>query len=125
MKHKYLVIFSFILLIAIVSIACNAIMPTVSALQFAPDSLPAAQMGVSYENEIRVTQNTTPVGEFSISKGSLPAGLALVRVKEADAVKISGTPEEAGTFTFTIHVWCYGTNVSGQVGEKEYSIVVK
>lgn len=125
MKHPVLVIFSFISLIAIVSIACNAVLPKVSALQFAPDSLPAAQAGGAYENEIRVTQNTTPVGEFSISKGSLPPGLELVRVKQDDAVKISGIPEETGTFTFTVHAWCYGTNVSGQVGEKEYSIVVK
>jgi hypothetical protein len=44
---------------------------------------------------------------------------------EDDTAKISGVPEEAGTFTFTVRVWCYGTNVSAQQGEKEYSILVE
>ena len=124
MKNKHLVIYSAILLMVIVCLSCYRTSRTVSALQFEPDTLPASQMGAPYEAEIRVTQNVTPVGKFSISKGALPAGLELVDI-EGDAAKISGIPEEAGTFTFTVRVWCYGTSVDGQVGEKEYSIVVE
>ena len=124
MKDKRLVISFAVLLTVIVSLSCyGTSRRTVSALKFEPDTLPASQMGAPYEAEIRVTQNVTPVGKFSISKGALPAGLELVDI-EGDAAKISGIPEEAGTFTFTVRVWCYGTSVDGQVGEKEYSIVV-
>jgi hypothetical protein len=73
-----------------------------------------------------VTENRTPVGDFSISEGALPPGLELTKVDGVeDTAKISGVPEAAGTFEFTVYVWCYGTNVSGQTGEKEYSIVVE
>jgi hypothetical protein len=80
---------------------------------------------VAYETEIHISQNDTPVGEFSISKGALPGGMELVRVAGEDTAKIKGIPEEDGVFTFTVSVWCYGTNVSGQMGQKEYSIIVK
>jgi len=56
----------------------------------------------------------------------LPPGLELVIVENvADTARITGTPEKAGTFTFTINVWCYGTMVSGQMGSKEYTILVE
>lgn len=38
------------------------------------------QVGADYEAEIHVTENDTPVGEFWISKGTLPAGLELIRL---------------------------------------------
>lgn len=73
-----------------------------------------------------MTENDTPVGEFWISEGTLPAGLELIKVEdEQDTARISDVPAESGTFTFTVSVWCYGTNVSGQTGAQEYSIVVE
>jgi hypothetical protein len=94
-------------------------------LKFDPDALPNAQAGVSYEARISITQNATPAGEFSISEGALPKGLTLEKLPGEDAVRIAGTPEETGTFTFKVFVWCFGTNVSGQTGDKEYTITVK
>lgn len=95
------------------------------SLKFQPDELPKAKLGEAYEAEIRVTENITPVGAFSIIEGELPAGLELVKLKDQeDTARISGAPEESGTFTFKVSVWCYGTNVSGQTGEKEYHLVV-
>jgi hypothetical protein len=125
MNNRHLAILSAFLLIVIASISCIHSFRTVSPLKFEPDTLPASQMSAPYETEIRITQNNTPVIDFSISKGALPAGLELVKVEGEDAAKISGIPEETGTFTFTISVWCYGTSVNGQTGEKEYSIVVE
>lgn len=119
---KNLILLSTIIL-TLVTLAC-AQLSGITALKFAPDILPDAQLNTPYETEIRVTQNNTPVGAFSISKGALPAGLELVQIPGKDQAKISGTPTESGTFTFTVSVWCYGTNVSGQTGEKEYRIVV-
>jgi hypothetical protein len=100
-------------------------LPSGGSLQFDPDQLPHAQVGMPYEAEIHVTQNRTPVGDFAILDGSLPSGLVLKKVEGVeDTAKISGVPQEAGTFTLKISVWCYGTNVAGQTGEKEYSLVI-
>ncbi len=93
-------------------------------LEFSPTSLPKAKLGVFYEVTVRVTRNQTPVGEFSISQGSLPNGLKIERVVGEDAVHILGIPQEAGPSRFTISVWCYGTNASGQTGQRQYTIMV-
>ncbi len=127
-----------VLLVTLASISCSLFsrseptpepdpyyfVPVSDPLIFAPDAMPVAHVGVMYEAEIHITQNSTPAGEFSISSGSLPPGLEFVKVEGEDIAKISGIPKETGTFTFTVYVWCYGTMVSGQSGEKEYTIVV-
>lgn len=140
MKSKTLNVLSAALLTVFVSISCSLFtygtkttpepdpccLATPSGpLKFEPEGLPSAQVDVPYEAEIRITQNSTPVGDITISVGALPAGLELVKLAGEDAAKISGIPNETGTFTFTVHVWCYGTMVSGQTGEKEYEIVVE
>jgi len=99
--------------------------PVLTPLKIEPDSLPNAQTGVEYEVEIRVRDNVTPVNNASISSGTLPAGLELVFVDHVDGAKISGVPEETGTFTFTVSVSCFSTMVVGQTAEKEYVIVVE
>jgi hypothetical protein len=121
MKNKYLILCA---MTVIVSLACVAIAFRGKSPQFEPESLPAAQVGADYEAEIRVTENDTPIGDFYISNGVLPPGLELIWEEHADTAKISGVPTEAGTFTFTVSIWCLGTNVSGEQGEKEYEIVV-
>ena len=94
-------------------------------LVFSPDTLSDAEAGSPYEVIIQISQNETPVGNFQISKGGLPNGLKYEIEQGEDRVKIFGVPEESGTYKFTVSVWCYGTNVSGQTGEKEYTLVVK
>ena len=135
MKSKMMIL-STTLSIVIASISCSSFgaTPTQQAtprpvkpagpLKFEPESLPPAQKDVMYEAEIHITQNITPVGDISISKGALPAGLELVKAAHEDTAKISGIPQEKGSFTFTVFVWCFGTMVSGQAGQKEYEIVV-
>jgi len=86
--------------------------------------MPNAKVGVFYYVIIKIANNRTPAGEFSISMGSLPRGLTLQRLTGQDAVLISGTPQEPGAFHFVLNVWCYGTNYSGQTGTKDYVIPV-
>jgi hypothetical protein len=112
-------------------IACSIALTAVfgctprSALQFSPATLPAAQVGSPYAATITVSQAATPVGGASVQDGALPAGLDLALAKEPDnTIQISGTPTASGTFTFTIYVWCYGTNVSGQTATQEYTLAV-
>jgi hypothetical protein len=96
------------------------------ALEFSPATLPDAQVGSPYAATITVSQAVTPVGGASVQDGALPAGLNLALAKDpADTIQISGMPTVAGTFSFTIYVWCYGTNVSGQTATQGYSLVVK
>ena len=131
---------SSLVLVFILSTACLTLFPQPSEatptetwyspergpLKFDPPELPNAQVGVPYEAEIRVSQNATPVGDFMVDPATLPPGLELIIVKDvADTARITGTPENAGTYTFRIDVWCYGTMVSGQMGSKEYTIVVE
>src|SRR5687768_13808000 len=95
MKSKYITILSAILLMALVSISCAAFAPatepvppfgpTGGPLKIDPDSLSGGQVGVAYEAEIRISQNTTPAGDIFISKGTLPGGLTLTKVEGEDA----------------------------------------
>lgn len=138
MKHKIMTLLAALLLV-ISSLSCKLLTPdtqpteepdfnfetSTDPLKFEPETLPAAQVGVEYEVEIHITENHTPVGDFSISEGALPAGLELVKLEGEDIAKISGAPQEAGTYVFVIHAWCYGTQVFGQEGAMKYELVVK
>jgi hypothetical protein len=107
------------------TLACMLFGQPRGPLSFQPDTLPAAQAGGPYETKITISGNVTPAGEFSISAGALPPGLTLETVQADHSARIFGTPAKPGTYTFKVFVWCYGTNVSGQEGEKEYTLVVK
>ncbi len=94
-------------------------------LVFTPDTLPDAEAGVPYEVTIQISQNETPVGDFQIVEGGLPDGLTYEFVEGEDNARIFGMIRESGTYKFKVSVWCYGTNVSGQTREKEYTLLVK
>jgi len=92
---------------------------------FTPDRLPDGHTGQSYEAIIQVTNNQTPVGDIYISSGALPDGMTLEFTRgSATSATLTGTPTVAGTYVFTVSAWCLGTNVSGQSGEQNYSLVV-
>ena len=94
------------------------------ALEFLPDKLPVAQVGQPYQVDILITRKMTPVGSYSITDGALPPGLHLVMDQNTRIGRISGTPTQAGMVKFTVSVWCLGTNVNGQTGNKQYTLVV-
>ncbi|HEY5138028.1 MAG TPA: putative Ig domain-containing protein [Methylococcales bacterium] len=94
------------------------------ALQFLPDKMPDAKVGSLYIVEFVITGNVTPVGNYSISAGALPPGLELIMEEQLHTARISGTPTQSGSYNFIVSVWCYGTNVSGQTGDKQYTLVV-
>jgi hypothetical protein len=98
--------------------------PTGGPLKFTPETLPEGQVGSAYAEEIQISLNNTPVGDFFISEGSLPEGLEFTFIEGEDAATLTGSPVEAGIFTFTVSAWCFGTQVSGQTGEKTYSLTV-
>lgn len=99
--------------------------PVTTPLTFTPASLPNGQTGMDYKTEIFVSGNVTPLSSVFLSKGTLPTGLELVFTSGGDSLQISGVPQKAGTYTFTVFVSCFGTMVNGQTADKEYIIVVE
>ncbi len=70
-----------------------------NGLRISTESLPGAQLGKLYSTAIVASGGTKPY-TFSLSSGSLPAGLAL-----SAQGTLSGTPlGAAGAFTFTVQV---------------------
>jgi hypothetical protein len=61
-------------------------------------SLPDATVGSAYSQDLSASSGTSPYS-WSVTSGSLPAGLSL-----ASDGTISGTPASAGTSTFTVQV---------------------
>lgn len=110
---------------AFFSLACLLFMPGRGPLVFQPETLPEAQVGAPYEAKISITGNVTPAGAFSVQENTLPPGLTMETLQDENAARVFGTPTKAGTYKFSVFVWCYGTNVSGQTGEKEYTLLVK
>src|SRR5450631_817470 len=64
-----------------------------------PPTLPSGVVGVSYSETLSAAGGTAPYAWF-LSGGALPAGLALDNL----AGTISGTPQNSGTFRFTVLV---------------------
>jgi hypothetical protein len=75
------------------SIAVNAMPPSI-----ATSSLPGGVVGTQYSATVSAQSGVQPY-TFSISSGSLPAGLAI-----SNSGAITGTPTSYGTFTFTVMV---------------------
>ena len=67
------------------------------ALSVSTGSLPTGQVSVAYSQTLQASGGTPPY-TWSISTGSLPAGLSL------SGSQISGTPATAGTANFTVKV---------------------
>ncbi len=107
------------------ALACMLFTPPRGPLKFDPAVLPDAQVGVPYEAKVSISDNVTPAFLISLVEGVLPAGLQFEKIEGEDAGRIFGTPQEAGVFKFKIIAYCYGTNVNGQQGEKDYSLTVK
>ena len=106
--------------------AASAACSTRPPLSFSPDTLPDATVGSTYNVVITISGDQTPVGNVSADSG-VPPGLALAWNENGNRnhAQLIGTPTTAGTYQLTISAWCLGTNVNGQTGSREYSLVVR
>ena len=68
-------------------------------VQITTTSLPSGQVNTAYSTTLAASNGATPYS-WSITSGSLPAGLTLTAATGA----ISGTPTAAGTSSFTVKV---------------------
>ncbi|WP_166211578.1 putative Ig domain-containing protein [Cognatiluteimonas telluris] len=80
----------------------------------APTTLPAAQAGKAYARLLSASGGTGPYG-FTVTSGSLPAGLAL-----ATNGNLSGTPTGPGVQAFTVTA----TDGNGFTGSRGYTLTV-
>ncbi|CUU59674.1 conserved repeat domain-containing protein [Parafrankia irregularis] len=78
-------------------------------------SLPAAQAGVSYSQQLTVTGGTAPF-TWAVSSGSLPPGITL----DPSTGLLAGTPTTAGSYPFTVEV----TDAFGQTASRAATLSV-
>ena len=93
-----------------ITIAAAAQSPTISTT-----SLPNGTVSTAYRTTLAATGGATPYS-WSISSGSLPAGLSLA----ASTGVISGTPTTANTYSFTVKV----TDANSNTATKSLSITI-
>jgi hypothetical protein len=83
-----------------------------------PATIPSPVLGMPYSQTITASGGTPPY-TFTVSSGALPPGLTLSPASSTTAV-ISGTPNTAGEFSFTITA----TDANSCPGSRAYSIVI-
>jgi large repetitive protein len=92
----------------------SASSPSSSTLTISPTGLSNAIVGTYYSQRLAATDGSGSY-TFTVSDGSLPAGLSL-----STAGVISGTPTTASTYSFTVKA----TDEASRTGTKTYSIAV-
>jgi hypothetical protein len=116
---------SIILSILFLLCSCIIIHPTERpSLIFLPESLPKGRVGETYYIEIQPTNAETPVYYYKISNNNLPKGLNFRWEDSLPKAILEGIPEEAGTFNVIISAMCLGTSINGQMGSKEYTLII-
>jgi hypothetical protein len=98
--------------------------PVYDELVFSPDELPEGQVGEDYSAVITLSGQRTPAFDMGAPEWDLPEGLTGTFDEAEQTYTIEGTPLEAGTFELTVSAVCYGTQVSGQTGEMEYTLII-
>jgi uncharacterized delta-60 repeat protein len=88
--------------------------PPCAAITVNPSSLTNGTVGTAYNQTATATGGTAPY-TYTISAGTLPGGLTL-----ASGGALTGTPNAAGVFSFTIKA----TDASGCFGTRAYSVTV-
>jgi hypothetical protein len=91
-----------------------------SALVFDGAALADGNVGVSYASFITATGGFGSPYEFKVVAGKVPAGLTLAKFYGMQSTVLSGTPQTAGTSTFTVEV----RDGTGHTARNSYTVVV-
>ncbi|ODU66499.1 MAG: hypothetical protein ABT16_01590 [Rhodanobacter sp. SCN 65-17] len=85
-----------------------------NSVSFPAAQLPDATAEATYSHTFAASNGIAPY-TYQLSGGALPGGLVL-----APDGTLSGTPVEAGTFSFTVHV----TDTAGQTADQSFQLTV-
>lgn len=91
------------------------IQPPCPALTVTPATLANGFVGTAYNQMLTASGGTAPY-TFTVTHGSLPAGLTL----DATSGVVTGTPTTAGTSNFTVT----GTDNTGCTGTRAYTVII-
>uniref|UniRef100_UPI0037C5313D GEVED domain-containing protein n=1 Tax=Prosthecobacter sp. TaxID=1965333 RepID=UPI0037C5313D len=91
------------------------ITPTCPAVALSPASLANGTLSLAYSQTLTASGGTAPY-TYALNSGTLPSGVTL----NASTGVLSGTPNFAGTFNFTLKA----TDANGCVGTKTYAVVM-
>ena len=82
--------------------------------------LPNGTVNTEYSGVISASGGCTPY-KWAVVSGKLPAGLAEKSSSNTMSIGLSGTPDRAGTYSFSVSV----TGCRGYVSTKSYEVVIQ
>ena len=113
-----------LLVAAVLGLAACASTPTPPpALSIFPAMLPSAQVGESYNTQLRVGGARTPLAEVEIISGELPPGIQL-RSPQGNAIPLVGEPTQTGSYGFSLRVATEATGDQAQVHTQDFRLEV-
>lgn len=101
------------------SVTATASITVDAVFEFTNFSLPGGTIGVAYTGSITAGGAATPF-TWTMTSGTLPAGLTLATSSDTTSVTISGTPTTAATSTFTMQV----ANSTGGTISQSFNITI-
>jgi hypothetical protein len=90
----------------------------VGTIALTPTTLPAGTVDGAYNASVSASGGTSPY-TYTVTSGSLPAGLTL-----SSAGTLSGTPTSGGSFSFTITATDASTGTGPYTGAQAYTLMV-
>ncbi len=91
------------------------VVPVCTTITIAPTSVAASTVGTAYSQTLTASGGTAPYGNWTVTSGSLPAGLTL----NISTGAITGTPTSPASATFTVRT----TDANGCTGSRTYTMV--
>lgn len=89
-----------------------------STVTVSPTSLPSAQRGSAYSQNLSASGGTAPY-TYAVTAGALPAGISL-----SSNGSLSGTPTASGSFNFTVTATDSSTGSGPYTGSQAYALTV-
>jgi hypothetical protein len=94
------------------------VVETIEPVALTTSSVPAATKDSAYSTTLQASGGVAPFS-WSISSGTLPAGLSLDSSSTLASVSLSGTPTESGSYSFSVQV-----TSDGQSTSRDYQLTV-
>jgi large repetitive protein len=93
---------------------------TSSGVAIMTTSLPNGTVGAAYSAVVKASEGCTPY-KWSITSGSLPAGVSARASSTTTSLNLIGTPSTAANYSFTVKV----TGCGGGTSQRSYKIVIQ